>query len=68
MLNHHPVARPVAEPNVGPKHPTVRCEMEAVLAGARSTSPFVNSRMRMETVRLMKNRRITIGGEKPRWA
>jgi hypothetical protein len=29
------------EQNVGPKPPTVRFEMEAVLAGARSTLPFV---------------------------
>ena len=31
------------EQNVGPTPPTVRFEMEAVLAGARSTWPFVDS-------------------------
>jgi hypothetical protein len=31
------------EQNVGPTPPTVRFEMEAVLAGARSTWPFVRS-------------------------
>ena len=32
------------EQNVGPKPPTVRFEMEAVLAGARSTWSFVPTR------------------------
>jgi hypothetical protein len=31
------------EQNVGPKPPTVRFEMEAVLAGARSTLPTMKS-------------------------